>query len=130
MRKEGKKPGGVTGKGFQPGQSGNPKGLTKGTVCFKRVLEEKLKKVWERDYLKRTALELIADQLLYDAIVKKSRHARSEIIERIDGKPAQAVTLDANLNISREQRIAKVEELLAALPLPKDADGPSDPRVN
>ena len=120
MRKEGKKPGGVTGKGFQPGQSGaSQKGLTKGTVCFKRVLEEKLKKVWERDYLKRTALELIADHFFHDAIVKKSWYARSEIIERIDGKPAQAVTLDANLNISREQRIAKVEELLAALSAPQ-----------
>jgi hypothetical protein len=59
-----------------------------------------------------------------------SIRAVSEILDRVLGKPAQALTLDANLNISREQRIAKVEELLAALPLPKDADGPSDPRVN
>jgi hypothetical protein len=130
MRKEDKKPGGVTGKGFQPGVSGNPKGLTKGTVMFKRILQEKLCEVWERDYLKRTALELIADQLLYQAIVKKSRHAISEIMDRTDGKPAQALTLDANLNVSREQQTARLAELLATFPALPDANGHSDTKPN
>jgi hypothetical protein len=128
--KKDKKPGGATGKGFQPGESGNPSGRTKGTVSFKRILQEKLGEVWDRDYLKRTALELIADQLLYQAIVKKSRHAISEIMDRTDGKPAQALTLDANLNVSRDQRTARLEELLATFPALPDANEHSDAKPN
>jgi hypothetical protein len=121
----------IGGKKWQKGQSGNPWGRPKSNFSFKKELETKLGEVSERDYLKRTYGRIIIDRVVELASRKNpSIRAVSEILDRVLGKPAQAVTLDANLNISREQRIAKVEELLTALPLPKDADGPSDPRIN
>lgn len=81
--------------------------------------------------LKRTYGRIIVDRVVELASRRNpSLRAVSEILDRVLGKPAQAVTLDANLNVTREQRLAKVEELLAALPLPQDTNAPSDPRVN
>lgn len=116
---------------WRKGQSGNPSGRPKSNFSFKKELETKLGEINERDYLKRTWGRIIIDRVVDLASRKNpSIRAASEIFDRVLGKPAQALTLDANVNLTREQRIAKVEELLAALPLPKDADGPSDPRVN
>lgn len=119
------------GNKWKPGQSGNPAGRRKGQYSLKRILENKLAEVDERDYLKRTKAERIADILIWYAIQKKSLKAASEIMDRVLGRPAQAVTLDGNLNLTREQRIAKIEELLTSLPKPAEQpDGTSDTRVN
>jgi hypothetical protein len=121
----------IGGKKWQKGQSGNPSGRPKSNFSFKKELETKLGEVNERDYLKRTYGRIIIDRVV-DMASKRNPSIRaiSEILDRVLGKPAQALTLDANLTMTREQRVAKVEELLAALPAPKDASGPSDPRVN
>jgi hypothetical protein len=121
----------IGGKKWQKGQSGNPSGRPKSNFSFKKELETKLGEVNERDYLKRTYGRIIIDRVV-DMASKRNPSIRaiSEILDRVLGKPAQALTLDANLNMTREQRVAKVEELLAALPAPKDASGPSDPRIN
>jgi hypothetical protein len=121
----------IGGKKWQKGQSGNPSGRPKSNFSFKKELETKLGEINERDYLKRTHGRIIIDRVVEMASKRNpSVRAISEIFDRVLGKPAQALTLDANLNISREQRLAKIEELLTTLPLPKDADGPSDPTVN
>jgi|SRR5579862_520939 len=121
----------IGGKKWQKGQSGNPSGRPKSNFSFKKELETKLGEVNEMDYLKRTYGRIIIDRVVELASKRNpSIRAVSEIFDRILGKPAQALTLDANLNISREQRVAKVEELLAALPLPQDPDGPSDTTIN
>lgn len=116
---------------WQKGQSGNPSGRPKSNFSFKKELELKLGEINERDYLKRTYGRIIIDRVV-DLATRKNPSIRavSEILDRVLGKPAQALTLDANVNLTREQRIARVEELLTALPLPKNADGPSDRRVN
>lgn len=121
----------IGGKKWQKGQSGNPSGRPKSNFSFKKELETKLGEINERDYLKRTYGRIIIDRVIELASKKNpSIRAVSEILDRVLGKPAQALTLDANLNISREQRIASIEELLTTLPKPAEADGPSDPRVN
>ena len=53
----------------------------------------------------------------------------SEILDRLLGKPMQAVA-NLDLNLTREQRLAVIEDLLATLPKPPEPDGPGDPRVN
>jgi hypothetical protein len=118
-------------KKWQKGQSGNPSGRPKSNFSFKKELETKLGEVNEHDHLKRTYGRIIIDRVV-DMASKRNPSIRaiSEILDRVLGKPAQALTLDANLTMTREQRVAKVEELLAALPAPKDSSGPSDPRVN
>src|SRR5713101_1667971 len=121
----------IGGKKWKKGESGNPSGRPKSSFSFKKELETKLGEVNERDYLKRTYGRIIIDRVV-DLASKRNPSIRavSEILDRVLGRPPQALTLDANLNISREQRLANVEELLATLPIPMDPDEPSDPRVN
>jgi hypothetical protein len=121
----------IGGKKWQKGQSGNPSGRPKSNFSFKKELETKLGEVNERDYLKRTFGRIIVDRVVEMASKRNpSVRAISEIFDRMLGKPAQALTLDAILNLSPEHRLASIEELLTTLPLPKDDDGPSDPRIN
>ncbi len=120
---------------WRKGQSGNPRG---GKVSLKRELEEKLAQKIPKDYLDRTYARAIADRWVHMALKGAALvaiRAIENIADRIEGKPAQAQTVDINLNVSREQRLAKIEELLAILPAPADAtpkddDGPSKSRVN
>ncbi len=120
----------IGGKKWTKGQSGNPSGRPKSNFSFKKELETKLGEVNERDYLKRTYGRIIIDRVVEMASKKNaSIRAISEICDRVLGKPVQAVaTID--LNVSREQRLAMIEELLTTLPKPEAIDGPSDPRVN
>jgi Family of unknown function (DUF5681) len=121
----------IGGKKWEKGQSGNPSGRPKSNFSFKKELETKLGEVNERDYLKRTYGRIIIDRVVELASRKNpSIRAVSEILDRVLGKPVQAVaTLD--LNVTREQRLAMIEDLLATLPKPEtEPHGPSDPRVN
>ena len=121
----------IGGKKWQKGQSGNPSGRPKSNFSFKKELELKLGEINERDYLKRTNGRIIIDRVVELASRKNpSIRAVSEILDRVLGKPVQAVaTLD--LNVSREQRLTMIEELLSVLPKPtEEADGPRDPRIN
>jgi len=118
---------------WKKGESGNPAGRPRAYFRIDKELEAKLAEVDERDYLKRTYGRIIVDRVVGLATRKiPSIRAISEIFDRVLGKPAQALTLDANVHVSREQRIAKIEELLTSLPQPKEkeADGPGNPRVN
>jgi hypothetical protein len=63
----------------------------------------------------------------YEAAIGKrnrqpSMRAIGELFERFLGKPLR-VTLDANINVTREQRLAAIDELLRRLESP---DGDSD----
>jgi hypothetical protein len=121
----------IGGKKWQKGESGNPAGRPKSNFSFKKELETKLGEINERDYLKRTNGRIIIDRVVELASRKNpSIRAVSEILDRVLGKPVQAVaTLD--LNVTREQRLAMIEDLLTTLPKPtEEADGPGDPRVN
>jgi Family of unknown function (DUF5681) len=121
----------IGGRKWQKGESGNLSGRPKSNFSFKKELELKLGEINERDYLKRTYGRIMIDRVVELASRKNpSIRAVSEILDRVLGKPVQAVaTLD--LNVTREQRLVLIEDLLSTLPKPtEEADGPSDPRVN
>lgn len=121
----------IGGNKWQKGQSGNPSGRPKSNFSFKKELETKLGEVNENDYLKRTFGRIIVDRVVEMASKRNpSVRAISEIFDRMLGKPAQALTLDANLNVTREQRTAQLEELLATFPALPDANGHSDAKPN
>jgi hypothetical protein len=81
-----------------------PSGRPKSNFSFKKELETKLGEVNERDYLKQTYGRIIIDRVVELASKRNpSIRAVSEILDRVLGKPVQAVTL-----VSREQRIAKI----------------------
>jgi Family of unknown function (DUF5681) len=94
-RTTGKKLGGVTGKGFRPGTSGNPGGRPKDLVT--RELRELMLRQCSLDKKKRSWGEVIAE-----AIGRKARagdvRAFEAIADRTDGKPAQAVSVSADFS--------------------------------
>lgn len=94
-KKNGKLLGGVTGKGFKPGKSGNPNGRPKGqsiTSILRQLLDEPDKK-------HGTAARAFAKQILKFAQRGGSGDASyaKEVIERIDGKvPTRIANADGS----------------------------------
>lgn len=74
--------GGITGKGFMPGQSGNPNGRPKGSIS----VIGRLKQMFEEDP---------EDFETFVKAYKEDANNRKHITEMIDGKPRQDI--DANL---------------------------------
>ena len=72
---------------FEPGQSGNPGGRTKGTPWADALRIAALEKSGDK-----TLLRKIADKCVEQAI-EGDPAARKELGDRLDGKPKQAVEL-------------------------------------
>ena len=83
-----KMPGGITGKGFLPGQSGNPGGLQKG----KRITTL-IREALEQDIDGKKVVEALAQIIIREALKGDFRFAR-EILDRIDGKVPDRITGD------------------------------------
>jgi hypothetical protein len=81
--------GGATGKGFMPGQSGNPNGRPKGSVGFKEMLSRMLKENSEEE-----AMELCR------AFIQHAKNGNvgyaNLIVERTDGKVVQPTNITVN----------------------------------
>lgn len=105
-------------------QSPNPTGRPKSSGVS--LSKELCKQLAETDpSTGRQNVELVA-QALVRRMKRGEPNALKIGFERVDGAVAQKLSLEANVNVSREQRLAKVEELLATLP----DDGTTDQRVN
>ena len=83
-----KMPGGITGKGFLPGQSGNPGGQRKG----KRITTL-IREALEREHEGKRVVEALAEIMIREALRGDFRFAK-EILERIDGKVPDRITGD------------------------------------
>ncbi len=119
-----KKPGGVTGKGFQPGVSGNPKGRARSrelTMQVKEALAE------ENPMLKKTLNERLIEQCSRRALQGSVKHL--ELLWAYGfGRPKQSLDLTAQV-LTPEQYVEHIEEALAVLPV-EDDEQPSALRVN
>lgn len=92
---------------WKAGESGNPKGR-KGSVTD--AIRQRLEKVRDaRDG--RTNAELVADALLEEAIKGRNIQAIREILDRMEGKPRQAIDLTL-LRSEREKYEAKIARLI------------------
>ena len=115
------------------GQSGNPSGRPKSYFNFRKELESKLSEVNPGDPQGRTYGRIMIDKAVDAAIGtntgQPSIRALSEVLDRFLGKPAQSVTLDASLNVAREERVSRILESLESLS-PSHDDRPSDRHVN
>lgn len=98
--------GGITGKGFRPGQSGNPKGRPP-TRRLVNALKAALGEVRKDG---RTMEQAIAGELVREALRGRRKLAAiAEIFDRIEGKPRQQVDLN---DITEEFSGRTDEELL------------------
>ena len=106
QRKPTKVPGGITGKGFHPGQSGNPQGRprTRGLVnALKSAVEQELPDG-------RTVEEALADTLIEEGLNVKNRLAAiSAIYDRIEVKPSQSLDLNDTRRQERDE-LAKMTD--------------------
>jgi hypothetical protein len=101
----GKMLGGITGKGFMPGQSGNPSGRPK------KHLTEAMRRKLDND---PERAERIAEQMLTQA-----EHGDVQSFDRvrdsIEGKPAQSVNINGDIDFSITDRRSRITEAISSL---------------
>ena len=85
--------GGITGKGFKKGQSGNPNGRPKKDRCISDILREQGLNVIDG---KHTNLQLIVEKL-YEKASGGDLKAIDMIFDRLEGKPAQKVEVEESI---------------------------------
>jgi hypothetical protein len=112
--------GGITGKGFMPGQSGNPSGRPKKkplTDAYRKALSEPVAEEIRRKLNLEegaTYAEVIARALIQEAVTGKSKvSAASELADRTEGRVTQPISGPDEGPIQHE--IRGMKEIRAAL---------------
>src|SRR5262245_23879738 len=104
--------GGCTGRGFMPGESGNPMGRppSKGLV---NALREAVSQV---DKTGRSVEQLLADVLIFEAIKGKHRLAAiNSIYDRLEGKPRTSIEVKSQSDLDISNRSSEEVECALAL---------------
>lgn len=133
--------GGCTGKGWKPGQSGNPNGRPKKENTFSDIARELMSaNEIEIEYTikdKTTHLSFKSSKPIYygvaTALIKEALsgkvNAAKELLDRIEGKPNQSIDLRAKIANDRieplsldemKREIEIVEQLASKLPAQDD----------
>jgi hypothetical protein len=102
-----KKLGGVTGKGFLPGQSGNPSGRPKKTLItdvLEEMLAEKLADPAERQAFKDAHWK----KMMSNTVV--SSMTLEKVLDRTEGKVSQPVQVSGELTVSLSDEIRKARQ--------------------
>jgi hypothetical protein len=105
QHRNGKLLGGITGKGFLPGQSGNPSGRapSKGLINSLKL------KILEVGPDGRTIEELLVEALIQEAFIGKNRMAAlAYVFDRLEGTPRRQIDLK---NVTDDLRTRTDEEL-------------------
>ena len=108
-RTNSKKAGGITGKGFQPGVSGNPKGrprTAEASQLAKAILDR------EDPKLRKTGLERLFEFFLRRALQGDTKKAEL-LLAYAYGRPAQSMNLDANVKALKPEE--HVDNIFATL---------------
>lgn len=106
-----KKLGGCTGKGFMPGQSGNPGGRPKKLV---RILDEVLDQKIPNDKKRRTKAYKFVESVV-DRATKKSDCLAKEIFERIDGPVPKSVEVSGPGGMAIPVDLEQIDERVTEL---------------
>jgi len=84
--------GGITGKGFVPGRSGNPAGRPKGSFSLVEMIKHKLQEIPEgKD---KTYAEYFVEQIMKKSVIEGDTSMMKDMINRVDGMPRQNIGLD------------------------------------
>lgn len=108
-KNNGKQLGGVTGKGFMPGQSGNPGGRPKGSVKISAAYQRSLARLVPGDPEGRTYAQFIADKNVEFA-AEGNIAAIKEVTDRTEGKAPRTVEISRG-DFRRERWARLVDEL-------------------
>ena len=115
-------------KKWTKGQSGNPGGkgnaAARGAILLSKAYRNKLAEIDPGDAGGRTFAEVIAETMILLAARNKSIKAAVEIADRVEGRPAQSLNLDATLTQTTPERVAEILKALSVL----KADG--DPKFS
>ena len=84
--------GGITGKGFKPGQSGNPGGRPKGSVSITKHLRAALEAQDEKKAI------MLAEAIILQA-AKGNGVALKQVLDRIDGPVVEESNTNGSLTI-------------------------------
>jgi DNA-binding GntR family transcriptional regulator len=90
---------------FAPGESGNPGGRPKRAKLWQDAI---LRAIKRREQDDPQALEKLADKLL-SQVDAGDVAAMREFGDRIDGKVAQALEMSGSLELSHEERLARLK---------------------
>jgi Family of unknown function (DUF5681) len=108
------RPGGITGKGFLPGQSGNPLGRPR-TARFSEAARRLAEEIGQNG---STGAEQLAEYCFHRALKGSVRHAEL-FLHYTEGRPRQAVELSGPnasavrfQNMTDEELEARLKELL------------------
>lgn len=88
LKQRGKRPGGITGKGFLPGHSGNPNGRPR-TAKFSEAARRLAEEIGQNG---RTGAEQLAEHCFRRALKGSARHVEL-FLAYTEGKPKQGVEL-------------------------------------
>jgi Family of unknown function (DUF5681) len=114
----GKRMGGVTGKGFLPGQSGNPGGRPKGSVKISTAYERSLARLVPGDPEGRIYAQFIADKNV-ELAAQGNIAAIKEVTDRVEGKAPR--TVEINHDEFRRNRWSRlVDELCEKYGKPRE----------
>lgn len=88
---------------WKKGFSGNPKGRPKGSFTIVGILKEEMEKFVPQDEKKkmeekRTFAQVFVQRMLKKAIVDEDIVMMKEIMNRIDGRPKQSITINTEGN--------------------------------
>lgn len=92
-----KQPGGITGKGFVKGKSGNPDGRPVGSVSIVEGIRRKLLEIEPGN--KKTYLELFLTSYFKKAIKDGDTNLMRDLIDRVDGRALQKNELSGSVDL-------------------------------
>jgi hypothetical protein len=114
----GKQLGGVTGKGFLPGQSGNPGGRPKGNVKISAAYERSLARIVPDDPEGRTYAQYIADKNV-EIAAQGNIAAIKEVTDRTEGKASRIIEVVPD-DLRRKRWLRLVDELSQRFGKPRE----------
>ena len=83
-----KQHGGVTGKGFVPGQSGNPNGRPKKKKCIPDILKE-LTEAKTKDGSSTKLVKMLSN--IVENAIEGDQFSITFVADRLEGRPAQTI---------------------------------------
>jgi butyrate kinase len=101
MPEKGKKLGGCTGKGFMPGQTGNPGGRPK-----KQPITEILNELFaDKEFVKKELRKVLSGKSGMAKVM-----LTKDAAERIEGRVTQPVEINGELTLTISERMRKAKE--------------------